>query len=351
MNSKTDFSLLKTLAELPGVAGREEAVRAEINRTLDGLGIASHTDALGNLLAFVPGSSKQTVILCAHMDEVGLMVNYVSPDGFLYFVPVGGIDPRTLLAQRVAVHTRSGALTGIIGTKPAHITSEAERGKAVPMSELFIDIGLSGDEARAQVHPGDFVTLERPFVQFGNGRVSVKALDDRVGCFCLLEAARRVQRPAVNVHLVFSAQEEVGLRGAGTAAFGLEADFALAVDATGAADIPLCRPQDYLVRLGGGAAVSAMDACTITPQWLLDALTDLCTKRDITYQVRIAPRGGNDAGAIHRSRTGIASCALSVPVRNIHSNVETASMQDIENTIDLLCAVLEGGVKLPGEGR
>lgn len=343
-----DLSVLKTLTQLGGTAGREDAVRTRIKEFLPPSAQNVRTDALGNLLAFFPGTSDKTLILCAHMDEVGLMVNYISPEGFLYFVPVGGIDPRTLLAQRVRVHTAGGELTGVIGVKPAHITQETERGKAVPMQELFIDVGMKGEEVFKRVSPGDFVTLERDFVEFGDGRFCSKAFDDRVGCFCVLEALKRVKKPFYNVHAVFSAQEEVGLRGAGTAAFGLEADFALAVDATGAADIPLCRPQDYLVRLGHGTAISAMDACTITPKWLFEGLTELCRRHNIPWQMRIAPRGGNDAGALHRSRTGMAACAVSIPTRNIHSNVEVTDRKDIEATINLLCAVLENGV---GEER
>ncbi len=341
-----DFSNLKKLCEQGGISGRESAVRQEIARQLQPLAQNLRTDALGNLLAYVPGSSSQKIILCAHMDEVGLMIHYVAPGGFLYFVPVGGIDPRTLLAQRVTVHTARGPLTGVIGTKPAHITQPKERTQAVPMEELFIDVGMSAEAVAERVAVGDFVTLQRPFELFGDGRICAKALDDRVGCFCVLEALRRVRQPKVSVQAVFSVQEEVGLRGAGTAAFGLDADVALAVDATGAADIPLCRPQDYLTRLGGGVAVSALDAGTITPPWLLEALLSLCRTRQIPSQVRIAPRGGNDAAALHRSKTGVPACALSVPVRNIHSNVEVADGQDIAATVDLLQAVLENGFQI-----
>lgn len=340
-----DFANLQKLTQLDGVSGREDAVRNEINSQLQDLGLTARADALGNLIAYRQGSGPHKVILCAHMDEVGLMVKYISPDGFLSFITVGGIDPRTLLAQRVKVHTSSGTLVGVIGTKPAHITQEAERGKAVPLGDLFIDVGLSGAEAARRVSVGDFVTLERPWTTLGSDRFCSKAFDDRVGCFCVLEALKRVKNPRLGVHVVFSSQEEVGLRGAGTAAFGLEADFALAVDATGAADIPLCRPQDYLVRLGGGVAVSAIDAMTITPQWLLQGLLGLCQKENIRHQVRIAPRGGNDAGAIHRSRTGMAACAISIPTRNIHSNVEITDKKDIEATVALLCAVLEQGLE------
>ena len=343
-----DFTNLKTLCQLDGVSGREEAVRQEISNQLSSLAQDIRIDDLGNLMAFKKGRTNQNIILCAHMDEVGLMVNYISPEGFLSFVPVGGLDPRTLLAQRVRVHTRQGVLKGVIGTKPVHITQEAERGKAVPINELFIDLGLSGAEAAEQVSLGDFATLERSFEELGAHCFCSKAFDDRVGCFCILEALKRVKNPFYGVHLVFSSQEEVGLRGAGVAAYGLEASLALAVDATGAADIPLCRPQDYLTRLGGGVAISAMDACTITPAWLFEGLRDLCKEQQVPYQVRIAPRGGNDAGALHRSRRGMAACALSVPTRNIHSNVEVVHKKDIESTVQLLCAVLENGVEKRG---
>lgn len=339
-----DLSILEQLTQLAGVSGREDAVRQYIAEQLPVHVQNVRTDVLGNLLAFVPGTGKHTVLLCAHMDEVGLMVRYVSAEGFVYFVPVGGIDPRTLLAQRVCIHTAQGDVPGVIGTKPAHVTTEAERGKAVPLTDLYIDTGLSGEAAVAQIQPGDAVTLERSFLTFGKGRISAKALDNRLGCFCVLEALKRVPLPVPNVQVVFSAQEEVGLRGAEVAAFGLEADIALAVDTTGAADIPSCRPQDYLVRLGGGVGISALDACTITPRRLFDSLTDLCCREHLPYQVRVAPRGGNDAGVLHRSRTGMAACALSVPVRNIHSNVEVADISDITAATDLLCAVLQGGL-------
>lgn len=341
-----DFANLKKLTQLDGVAGRETVVREEITRQLSALTSAIHTDALGNLVALVPGNSQKTVLLCAHMDEVGLMINYISPEGFLYFVPVGGIDPRTLLAQRVQVHTSKGVLTGVIGTKPAHITREAERSQAVPMNDLCIDVGLSGAEAAAAVQVGDYATLQRAYEEFGQGRICTKALDDRVGCFCILEALKQIKKPAYNVCAVFSAQEEVGARGAGVAAFGIKADLALAVDATGAADIPLCRPQDYLVRLGAGAAITALDATSITSKELFEDLLSLCRENKIRHQVRIAPRGGNDAGVLQRSREGQRACALSVPVRNIHSNVEVADKQDIAAMIDLLGVILAGKLKL-----
>lgn len=153
MDAKLDFSILKTLTELPGVSGRETAVREYLKNLLKDSADEISTDTLGNLIVFKKGTSDKNLLFCAHMDEVGLMIHFVDERGFLRFVTVGGIDPRTLLAQRVRVQTKSGALLGIIGTKPAHITTEADRGKAVGIKELFIDLGLPADEVKNGLSP------------------------------------------------------------------------------------------------------------------------------------------------------------------------------------------------------
>lgn len=336
-----DFSILKTLTELPGTAGRETLVRDFLKSRLAPHADSLTVDALGNLIAFKKGASEKNLLLAAHMDEVGLMVNYIDDKGFLRFVTVGGIDPRTLLAQRVRVQTKNGPVLGVIGTKPAHITTEADRGKAVPAGELFIDIGFNGEEAKKRVEIGDFAVLDRAYEEFGDGLITAKALDNRAGAFVLLEAFETVKNPAYNLYAVFTVQEEVGLRGATTAAFGVDADLALAIDTTGAADIPACRPQDYITSLNGGVGVTALDARTITNPKLFDYLKDVCRQNGIAFQVRIAPRGGNDAGAIHQSKTGVPTCGLSVPTRYIHSNVEVVSKQDLDAAARLTRAVMQ----------
>ena len=344
METKLDFSILKTLTELPGISGRETAVRRYLQDTLSAYADSVRTDVMGNLIFFKKGTSKQNLLFCAHMDEVGLMIHYVDDRGFLRFVTVGGIDPRTLLAQRVRVQTKTGPLLGIIDTKPAHITTEADRTKALGVKDLFIDIGLSGAEAKARVEAGDFAVLDRPYAEFGDGLVSAKALDNRAGVFVLAQLLRNLKNPFYNVYAVFTVQEEVGLRGAATAAFGIEADLALCLDTTGAADIPGCAPQDYICALGQGVGITALDARTITPCALFEALKACCRKQNISYQVRIAPRGGNDAGAVHLSKTGVPTCGLSIPTRNIHSNVEIVSMRDIKNTFCLAYEAAQNGL-------
>lgn len=337
-----DFSTLQQLTQLPGVSGRESAVRRFISQQVAPYADDVKTDTLGNLIVLKKGTSDKNLLLAAHMDEVGLMIHYIGPDGFLRFVPVGGIDPRTLLAQRVTVHTSGGEdLLGVIGTRPAHVTTEAERGKAVPMGDLFIDVGLTGAEAAARIQPGDFATLRRPYEEFGSGRLTAKALDNRSGVFVLLELLKALKNPFYNVYAVFTVQEEVGLRGAGTAAYGIEAHLALALDTTGAADIPGSAPQNYITALGAGVGVTAIDARTITHEGLFNALKRLCLAKNIRYQVRVAPRGGNDAGAIHQSKTGVPCCALSIPTRYIHSNTEVQCKSDLEQTLALALAVAQ----------
>ena len=345
MDAKLDFSILKTLTELPGVSGRETAVREYLKNLLKDSADEIRTDALGNLIVFKKGSSSKNLLFCAHMDEVGLMIHFVDERGFLRFVTVGGIDPRTLLAQRVRVQTKSGALLGIIDTKPAHITTEADRGKALGVKELFIDLGLPAEEVKKRVEPGDWAVLDRNYEEFGDGKISAKALDNRAGVFVLSEVVRALKNPFYNVYAVFTVQEEVGLRGATTAAYGVNADVSLCLDTTGAADIPGCAPQDYICSLGGGVGLTALDARTITPENLFNELKQICDTHNIRRQVRVAPRGGNDAGAVHLSKTGVPTCGLSVPTRNIHSNVEIVSKLDLENTFRLAYRAAQNGLK------
>lgn len=346
MTKKIDFSILKTLTQLPGISGREEAVRAYLTKLLTPYADAIRTDALGNLIVSKKGTSKKHLLLCAHMDEVGLVVNFIDSNGFLRFVTVGGIDPRTLLAQRVWVQTKTGALLGVIGIKPAHVTTEDERSKAVPLKELFIDVGLPAAKVKKLIRPGDFAVLDRPYEEFGDGLLSAKALDNRAGVFVLAEVLKQLKKPFYHIDAVFTVQEEVGVRGATTAAYGLQPDVCLCLDTTGAADLPGIAPQDYLVRLGAGVGITAMDARTITPRPLLEALLTLCKKENIPHQIRVAPRGGNDAGAVHLSKTGVPSCALSLPTRNIHSNVEICARKDLQAMLELTCCCAEGGIRL-----
>jgi len=221
---------------------------------------------MGNLFAVRKGSgpSPRTIMIAAHMDEIGFVVRYISKEGFIYFHPLG--DGREVL-------------DGVIGIKPTHLTTPEERNKVVPLSDLFIDVGLPGEEVRQLVQVGDMITLEREFIPLGQC-VTSKTLDDRVGLYVMIEAFRRFQASEDDIYAVATVQEEVGLRGAQTAAFGLEPDLGIAIDITIAADIPGMEEKDYCTRLGEGVAIKVLDSYSISDQRLVHFFRQLAEENE-----------------------------------------------------------------------
>lgn len=341
------LALLAALCRTPGIPGREEAIRELVRKELEDYADDLFEDQMGNLFALRKGEgvSPRSIMLAAHMDEIGFLVRYISKEGFLYFQPIGGFDPRTLVAQRVKVYGRE-VIDGIIGIKPAHFSTEEERKKAVPIDQLFIDVGMSADRVKAIVQIGDMITLEREFIELGDC-VTSKTLDDRVGVYVMIEAFRRFQSSHDDIYAVATVQEEIGLRGAQTAAFGLDPDIGLAIDITIAADIPGIDEKDHCTRLGQGVAIKIMDSHSISDLRMVNFLRSLAEEYQIPYQMEILPRGGTDAGAMQRSREGIPVCTISIPTRYTHSVVETAHKGDIEAAIALLCAFLENSDRFP----
>ncbi len=334
------MDLLRKLSEAPGIPGREEAVRALCLEALDGHAEQVEVDRLGNVVARAPGRGPK-VAVAAHMDEIGFLVSHVDTEkGFLRIDPVGGFDPRTLIAARVDVHTREGALPGLIGSKPIHILSEEERKKPLKISDLFVDLGLPGEKVKEAVRVGDPVTLRQSFLEVGD-LLSGKALDDRVGVYVGLEAMRRLGKHEADVYFVGTVQEEVGLRGARTSAFAIAPDIAVALDVTVACDVPGAQAHEQVSALGKGVAIKVKDSASISHPGLVRFLVDLAEKRNIPYQMEILPRGGTDAGGMQLAREGAAVVTLSVPTRYVHSVVEAADRKDIEAAIDLLVAFLE----------
>jgi endoglucanase len=334
------MELLKRLSETPGIAGREEAMRVIVREALTDHVDEITVDRLGNLIAHKKGTSPK-VAVAAHMDEIGFLVSHVDEEtGFLRMEPVGGFDPRTLIAQRVTVHARGGATYGRIGIKPVHILTDEERKKPPEMKELFVDIGLSGKEAKEQVRVGDPVTLVQTFADVGN-LVTGKALDDRLGVYVGIEAMKRLGKHKADVYFVATVQEEVGLRGARTSAFAIAPDIGVALDVTIACDIPNVPAHEQVTRLGKGTAIKVKDSASISHPGLVQFLVKLAEQRKIRYQLEILPRGGTDAGAIQPAREGVAVVTISVPTRYVHTVVETAHKEDIEAAINLLVAFLE----------
>jgi len=341
------MELLKRLSEAPGVPGYESEVRRIVAEALGKLVDDVKTDSLGNLIAHKAGPGPR-VLVAAHMDEIGFLVRFVdTKTGFLRIEPLGGFDPRTLIAQRVVVHTQDAKLPGCIGSKPIHILTEDERKKPLMLKDLFVDVGLPAESVAERVQVGDMVTLQQAFTTFGEV-VSGKALDDRAGLYAMIEAVRRVSQLDCDLTLVGTTQEEVGLRGAHVAGYAGRPDIAVALDVTVAVDLPQVQEHEHVTRLGGGVAIKLKDSASISHPALVRAMRKLADERDIPFQMEILPRGGTDAGALQLAQEGAAVITLSLPVRYVHSVVETAHTRDLEAWIALLAAFLEtaGSVEL-----
>ncbi|HCX77941.1 MAG TPA: endoglucanase [Firmicutes bacterium] len=336
------MELLKKLSQTPGISGREERIRALIKAELEKLADEVRVDAIGNVIALKKGKSGgKKVMISGHMDEIGFIVSQIEEKGFLRLSPVGGLDPRNLVAQRVIVHGRED-LRGIMmpAIKPVHIITAEEAKAPLKISDLYVDLGLTQEETEKLVRIGDPVTIDREFIEFG-ANVSGKAMDDRAGVWVMIEALRQVKEHEVDIYAVASVQEEVGLRGATTGAYGIRPDIGVALDVTLAVDGPGSSKQFQVTALGEGAAIKIMDSASISNYKLVDFMRTLAQENQIKYQMEILPRGGTDAGAIERIQTGCPVITLSVPTRHVHSNVETINKEDIKNTAVLLAKFLE----------
>ena len=338
-----DYALLQRLSEAPGIPGREDAVRDLIRRELGPLAERSHVDTMGNLIVDAGGPEGAPVVMVsAHMDEIGFVVRHVDERGFLRLHNLGGFDMRNLFARLVLVHARHGSpRVGVLnpGVKPVHIASAEDKKKIPELSDFVVDLGIAAGTVKAEVRVGDMVTLYQPFVDLGEAVVG-KALDDRSGCWVLMEALKRLDAPAARVLGVFSVQEEVGLRGAITSSFALEPDVGIALDTTLAVDTPGTPEHLAVTRLGQGVGIKVSDSSMVSQGWLVDAMAALATEHEIPHQFEVLPRGGTDGGAIQRSRGGVASITLSNPSRYVHTVTEMLSKRDLEAAVALLTRFL-----------
>ncbi|AIE87158.1 M42 family metallopeptidase [Fimbriimonas ginsengisoli] len=336
-----NIDLLQELTEAHGVSGREDAIREIVRRELGPLGELS-SDSMGNVICVKRGSGGgKKVMIAAHMDEIGFCVKFIDDKGFVRLQTLGGWDPRQMNAQRVIVGTKDGPLRGVLmySSKPAHLLTEGEK-KGQNHDEFFVDLGLSGEEAKAKVRIGDPVTMDRGFFQLGN-LLTCKTMDDRVGVFVMIEAIKALGAHEVDVYAVATVQEEVGLRGAAAAGWSVQPDIAIALDITLANDIPGLPEQDQITRLGQGAAIKVMDSSLICHPKVVDHFRDVAEAKGIKYQLEVLSRGGTDAGAIQRLHGGIPSFTLSIPTRYVHTVNETVHGEDVQACIDLLACYLE----------
>jgi putative aminopeptidase FrvX len=340
--------LLEKLSNAFGPSGCEDEVRRLLARTLRDNVDDLQTDALGNLIAFKKGTGpkpRMKVMVDAHTDEVGLMITRIEKNGLLGFRAVGGVDARLLMAKGVVVGEKR--LPGVIAAPPIHLTKPEQRKQIIPIDQMVIDIGASSaDQAKSLVKIGDYAAFDTRFEvldEDGLRTVKGKAFDDRAGC--AVAAALAYGEYTVDLYLSFSAQEETGLRGARVAAYRIEPDIAFALEGTICDDMPKKEDVSPTTELGKGPAISIMDRSFVADQRLIRLLVDQAEANGIPYQYKQPGTGGTDAGAIHLSRAGVPSVAVSVPSRYIHSPVSMASLNDFDHTVALMKAALEA---LPG---
>ncbi|HUK84494.1 MAG TPA: M42 family metallopeptidase [Candidatus Acidoferrum sp.] len=335
---------LEKLSNACGVTGRENEVRELMIRLMTPYTDEIIVDRLENVIAIKKGKEKSPkIMLAAHMDEVGLMVKTITKDGFLQFAKMGGIDDRILPAQRVMVFSKKRTFAGIIGSKPPHIQKEEERKKIIASDELFIDIGAENkDDALGMgVSVGDPVGFDVKYVQLAKDVVVGKAFDNRAGCVTMIEALRILEKTDFTIYAVGTVQEEVGLRGAGAAAFSIDPDVAIALDVTIAGDTPGVKEFDTSVKMGKGPALTITDTGLITSSKILRWLMDAAEEEKISFQIETGLMGSTDAARISLTRQGIPCGNISMPVRYIHSPVGMLNLKDIENSAKLTIAAIQ----------
>lgn len=341
------MSLIENLEKLSnacGVAGREQEVRELLIKMLKPYADEIVVDKLENVIAIKKGKKNSPkIMIAAHMDEIGLMVKNITKEGFLQFTKMGGIDDRILLAQKVNVFTEKGKLPGIIGSKPPHIQKEEERKKIVTFDEMFIDIGAENrDDVKAMgVKVGDSVVFDVAFRSIGKDIVMGKAFDNRAGCSVMVETFKALEKTDCTVYAAGTVQEELGLRGAGTAAYGLDPDVGIALDVTIAGDIPGVREFDTTVKIGKGPALTVSDSGLVTHPKILRWFMDAAAENKINYQLETGLLGSTDAARIALTRQGIPSGTISVPARYIHSPTGMINLKDVQNAAKLATAVVQ----------
>jgi endoglucanase len=342
-------TLLEKLSNAHGISGYEnsvaEIIRDEIAPYVDEI----TTDRMGNLVAIRRGDDFK-IMLAAHMDEIGLMVQYVDEKGFIRFVGIGGWYNPVLVAQRVLLHGEKGIVRGVLGNKPPHVMEDADRKKPVQLSDMFIDVGAKSPEevATLGISVGTPVTIDREYAPLSGTIVTGKAFDNRAGCAMLIGALKEMQT-SHTVYAVFTVQEEVGLKGAKTSAFALEPDVALATDVTIPGDSPGIERRKAPVFLGEGPVivmVSASGRGHLADPRMVAWLRKTAKKYDIPVQLEVGDGGNTDASAINYERGGIPSVPISVPSRYIHSPVEVLDLKDLEAGIHLLAKAVAGKPKL-----
>lgn len=335
------FDFLKSLVEAPSPSGYEQPAAKVFREYVKPVADSVETNVMGSVHATLKGTADgPSVMLAGHIDEIGFMVTYITDDGFCAFAPIGGHDPQILPGARVVVHTAKGPLLGVLGRLAVHLLDDDERKQVVKMHKMFIDLGMSGKDVKKRVSIGDPVTYGVGMETFGSNMAVSRAFDDKMGAWIAAEVLRSV-KDAGGARGDFIAaatvQEEIGLRGGITSAYGVDPVVGIAVEVTHATDYPdVDKRKHGEVKCGGGPAIAR--GANINPR-VFDLLCEAAEAEKIPYQVEGAPRGtGTDANAIQLSRGGKAAALVSVPLRYMHTPTEVLSLDDLESTVKLLSA-------------
>ena len=331
--------LLESLSNVFGPPGDEEEVRTVLKKELEEYADETRVDKLGNIFFYHHGEdSSPKIMLASHMDEVGFIVTFMDNNGFLRFHTLGGITSNVLPGQTILLRGTKGVVKGLVGTKPPHLMKEDERNKVTVMDELFLDIGASSLEESEQkgIEVGTNGVFDVKFTELGGGFLKGKAFDDRAGCTVLVEVFKALKNSSYNIIAVGTVQEEMGMRGARTAAWQADPDYALALEGTFAADVPGSSPETVSSKLKGGPVVTILDQTVMTHPTVLKTLIKVGKEKSIPFQFKQVPMGGTDSGAIHLTKAGIPSGTVAVPCRYIHGPASVTHVDDVKNTVKLV---------------
>lgn len=343
--------LLEKLSNAHGISGHEKEIRTILEKEIKPYVDDIKIDKLGNLIAIKNGEGP-SVMIAAHMDEIGFMVKYIDEKGFIYFSKSGGWFDQTLLNQRVIIHSNNKHIIGVVGSKPFHIMKPEEMKQMIIIGDMYIDIGAKSkkDAEKIGIQVGDTVTLDRKFKNLSNNIVTGKAFDNRAGLVMMIEAARILSgnKARAKIYFVGTVQEEIGLKGARTSAYSLNPDVAIATDVNIVGDHPGVEKKHSSIELGKGPSITVSDAegiGIVVAETVLEWMKDSAKKAEIPYQLSVTEGGMTDAAIINMTKHGIPSGGICVPTRYIHSPVEVLDLSDLENCSKLIVECVKSAHK------
>jgi len=335
-------NLLKKLVECPSISGYEENVRDMIKKEIKPYTDKIKTDRIGNLIC-EKGKGSPKIMICAHMDELGLMVKYIDEKGFIRFEPIGGWDPKILPAQKFKIHGSKGSVTGVVGSKPIHLQEKEEQKRTSKISEMFIDVGAKSKKEveKMGINTGDFITIYGNFDRLNGSRVTGYGFDDRIGCIQLIEVMKNLKKIKGTVYAVGTVKEEIGLVGIRGSAFSVNPDIVISLDTTISGDCPELKPHEAVIKMGEGPALAIKDAISIVQTELKKWVQGVAKKNKIKLQFDILSGGATDASVTPMIREGIPSISILTPARYLHTPVEVVDMKDVKDVVKLVTELVK----------